>query len=333
MDSFTFRRSIATLPPMKKRTYPLQTLTAVAALTASLLVCLPLAQAAGKKAPNFLIIYLDDLGWSDTSVPMMDSEPESKSDFYQTPHLERLAARGMRFSNGYAPAPTCTPSRKSIQFGKTPGRLGYTFVHDVLALKKKLKWEDELSLADVVNTTAENYITAHFGKGMSEDYMASVGYAITDEFDIGPNGNLHGEHVDIKNRKPPPEDDPKRIYSLEKRSLDFLNDYAGKQPFLLMVSHYAVHVPHRASAHVIEKYRNLPRGKYCRDQDYADPADMSDGFKSSSWRLQYAAMIDEVDQGLGKMMDLLESRGELDNTYIIYTSDNGGGLKPNGPLS
>ena len=109
-----------------------------------------LAAACAGAAPNFIIIYVDDLGWADTSVRMMDSEPDSVSDFYQTPHLEKLAARGMRFSNAYAPAPTCTPSRKSIQFGKTPGRLKYSFVHDVLALKKKLEWKNETSMADVL---------------------------------------------------------------------------------------------------------------------------------------------------------------------------------------
>ena len=59
--------------------------------------------AAEKNAPNFVIIYMDDLGWADTSVPMMDAEPLSKSDYYQTPHLEKLAAHGVRFSNGYCP--------------------------------------------------------------------------------------------------------------------------------------------------------------------------------------------------------------------------------------
>ena len=260
-------------------------------------------------SPNFIIIYMDDLGWADTSVAMMDSEPESKSDFYQTPNLEKLAARGMKFSNGYAPAPTCTPSRKSIQFGKTPGRLKYTFVHDVLALKRGLTWEDEVSLADVVKASDKNYITAHFGKGMAGDRMETIGYDVTDEFDDGCNGNFHGDYLDLKSRKPLPADDPKRIYSLEKRSLDFLEEYAGKQPFLMMVSQYAVHVRHAASAEVIDKYRKLPRGKYCKDEDYKDPADMSEGFKNSSWRLQYAAMIDEVDAGLGKMMDVLEKRG------------------------
>ncbi len=284
--------------------------------------------------PNFVLVYIDDLGWADTSVPMMDSEPESKSDFYQTPNLERLAERGMRFSNGYAPAPTCTPSRKSIQFGKTPARLKYTFVHDVLALKRELKWKDEVSLADMLKASGKNYITAHFGKGMGSERMETIGYDVHDEFDgHAANGNFHGERVDLKSRKPLPDDDPKRIYSLERRSLKFLDENAGKRPFFLMVSQYAVHVPHHASEHVIDKYRKLPRGKYCKDEDYLPTDQVSGGKKSSHWRLQYAAMIDEVDAGLGKMMDLLEERDELDNTYIIYTSDNGGGLKPNGPLS
>ena len=69
----------------------------------------PIVQAEGR--PNFIIVYVDDLGWADTSVPMMISDPDSASDFNQTPHLEKLAQRGMVFSNAYAPAPTCTPSR------------------------------------------------------------------------------------------------------------------------------------------------------------------------------------------------------------------------------
>lgn len=291
------------------------------------------ATAAKVAAPNFIIFYVDDLGWADTSVSMMDGDPESKSDFYRTPHLEKLAARGMRFSNGYAPAPTCTPSRKSIQFGKTPGRLKYTFVHDVLALKRGLKWADEVSLADVLKSANKNYISAHFGKGMGNERMASIGYDVTDEYDIGPNGNFHGEYLDIKGRKPIPDDDPKRMYSLTKRSVEFLNDNAGKRPFFMMVSHYAVHVPHAASANVIEKYRNLPRGKHCRDTDYLDPAEMSKGMRTCAWRLQYAAMIEEVDISLGKIMAAVDAAGERDNTYIIFTSDNGGGMNPNGPLS
>ena len=90
----------------------------------------------------------------------------------------------------------------------------------------------------------------------------------------------------------------------------------------MMVSHYAVHVPHAASSAFIEKYRTLPRGKYCRDEDYLNPQEMSQGKRITSWRLQYAAMLEEVDASLGAIMDALEESGISDNTYIYY-SDNG----------
>ncbi len=291
-------------------------------------------ELAAVERPNFVIVYVDDLGWADTSVRMMDADPESASDFHQTPHLENLARRGMKFSSAYAPAPTCTPSRKSIQFGKTPGRLGYTFVHDVLALQRKLEWKDETSLADVLKKADPTYISAHFGKGMGGEQMDTIGYEVTDEVDgNADNGNFHGEYISLRDRIPLPPDNPKRMNSLKNRSVKFISEHGGKRPFFLMVSHYAVHVPHAARADLIEKYRNLPRGKYCKDDDYLPIEEMPKGKVISSWRLQYAAMLEEVDEGLGAIVDAVEKAGQLDNTYILFTSDNGGGLTPNGTLS
>ena len=289
--------------------------------------------APAAEPPNFVIFYVDDLGWADTSVRMMEEDPDSASDFHQTPHLQDLAERGMKFSNGYAPAPTCTPSRKSIQFGKTPGRLQYTFVHDVLALKRKLRWADETSLADVVKEAGAGYVTAHFGKGMGGEQMTTIGYDVTDEVDgRSGNGNFHGEYISLKNRTPLPAGNPKRMASLKASSTRFVTQHGGKRPFLMMVSHYAVHVPHAARADLIEKYRNLPRGKHCKDEDYLPTDQISEGRKISHWRLQYAAMLEEVDEGLGAIIAALEKTGQLENTFIIFTSDNGGGLSPNGPL-
>lgn len=299
---------------------------------ALLCASLPMLCRAAER-PNFIIVYVDDLGWADTSVRMMDSDPESASDFHQTPHLEKLARRGMKFSSAYAPAPTCTPSRKSIQFGKTPGRLQYTFVHDVLALERKLKWSDQVSLADVVKSADSRYITAHFGKGFGNEKMETIGYDVTDEVDgNAANGNFHGEYISLKNRTSLPPENPKRMASLKKSAVDFVNSHGGKRPFLMMVSHYAVHVPHAARADLIEKYRRLPRGKYCKDDDYLPTAEISKSKKISHWRLQYAAMIDEVDEGLGAIVDAVAKTGQTDNTYVVYTSDNGGGLTPNGSL-
>ena len=283
--------------------------------------------------PNFVVIYVDDLGWADTSVRMMNRDPDSASDFHQTPNLEALARRGIKFSCAYAPAPTCTPSRKSIQFGKSPARLKYTFVHDVLALERKLKWKEETSLADILKAADPKYATAHFGKGMGGEQMVTIGYDETDEFDgNATNDNFHGEFVGIKNRIPLPITNPKRMPSLKKSSLAFIEKHAGNRPFFLMISHYAVHVPHAARPELIEKYRKLPRGKYCKDEDYLPSEQISRSRKISSWRLQYAAMIEEVDEGLGSIVSLLEKKKQLENTFIIFTSDNGGGLTPNGSL-
>ena len=93
-----------------------------------------------------------------------------------------------------------------------------------------------------------------------------------------------------------------------------------------------MHVPHAARDDLIEKYRKLPRGKHCKDDDYLPVKEIPKGKKISSWRLQYAAMVEQVDEGLGAIVEVLQQRKQLDNTIIIFTSDNGGGLTPNGPL-
>ena len=155
--------------------------------------------------------------------------------------------------------------------------------------------------------------------------MVHIGYDITDEVDgNAPNGNFHGEYISLKNREPLSSEDPKRMASLEERSVSFIETVGGKRPFFLMVSHYAVHVPHKARADLIEKYRKLPPGKHVKDDDYLPVEAMKKGKVISSWRLQYAAMLEQVDEGLGAIVDALKRSGQLDNTYIIFTSDNGG---------
>jgi arylsulfatase A-like enzyme len=309
----------------------------------TILMCLCFLLLAGitvaGDSPNFIIIYMDDLGWADTSVPMMDGEPLSKDDFYQTPHLEKLAARGVRFSNGYCPTPTCTGSRISIQFGKTSASTQYRNVFDVLSKTQRGQdgWDDEISMAGVVKAANKNYITAHFGKGMSVRRMDHAGYDVTDEFDQGANGNGHGHYIDVKNKIPIPDDNAKRIPDLTRLSVDFVNKHAGKRPFYMMISHYAVHIPFQASPEAIERARKRWLAMGRPDVDVNNPK-----YKSSAEykKWQYAGMIEQCDDNLGELMDALKKAGELDNTYIIYTSDNGGGFtrrdenkrRFNGPL-
>ena len=84
-------------------------------------LCFTLACGAGAVPPNILLIYVDDQGWTGTSVAMDPENPASRSDFYQTPSLERLAREGMTFSQAYAPSAICSPSRASVLTGKSPG--------------------------------------------------------------------------------------------------------------------------------------------------------------------------------------------------------------------
>ena len=287
-------------------------------------------------SPNFVIVYVDDLGWADTSVRMMGDEPLSASDFYQTPALERLARQGMRFSSGYAPTPTCTASRISIQFGKTPARLQHRNVFDVLSKKQRPQgWDDEVSMAGILKAANKGYVTAHFGKGMSVRRMDHAKYDVTDEFDKGANGNSHGSYIDIKRKIPIPDDNPKRIVDLSRRSVEFVQKHAGKRPFFLMVSHYAVHIPHQASPKAIERCR---RRWVAAGNPEIGPTDKE--YKKHFVKWRYAAMVEETDASLGAILDALQESKELDKTYVIFTSDNGGafsrrdeaGNRFNGPL-
>ena len=120
------------------------------------------------KAPNFILIYADDLGYADTSVQMMDAEPSTRNDFIQTPGIERLAQIGARFTAAYAPSPTCTASRISIQHGQSTAKIQYRNVFDVLsAVQRPDGYDAEVTIPEMLNESGKNYITAHYGKGCS----------------------------------------------------------------------------------------------------------------------------------------------------------------------
>ena len=112
-------------------------------------------------SPNFILILADDQGWNGTSVKMMNNEPGSKSDYFETPNLELLCQRGMRFSDAYSSAPVCAPSRYSIQFGKTPARLSLIRVG---MNTDHIDHEGFTSIPKALKTINSQYRTAHFGK-------------------------------------------------------------------------------------------------------------------------------------------------------------------------
>jgi arylsulfatase A len=280
-------------------------------------------QNCAAKEPNFILIYTDDLGYADTSVQMMDAEPSTRHGFIQTPGLDRLAKLGARFTAAYAPTPTCTGSRISIQFGMTSARAQYRNVFDVLShYQRPDGYDDETTLGEMFKESGRNYTTAMFGKGASAlGRFEDAGYDVTDELpgEPGGNGNGHGSYWDVKKKTPFPSDNPKRIHSLRRDSVAFVKEHAGEQPFFMMINHYAPHIPHMATKEAIErnKKRWIAEG---RDTEKIDVE------KSSVHRdIVYAAMIEEMDMNVGALIDALKAKDVLDNTYIIFTSDNGGG--------
>ncbi|MEL6108457.1 MAG: sulfatase [Planctomycetota bacterium] len=284
----------------------------------SVLLSATLLLASGLPAaelPNIVLILADDQGWTGTSVQMHPSVRGSASDLYRTPNLERLAAQGMRFSNGYAPAPNCSPTRMSIQTGKTAPRLGASDIIDVVPqggddfggafynnfyVNKPLNVhlpisdlpDEELTIAELLKERSPDYRTAHFGKwhmgGGSPDRHGYDDHS-------GPTTNAPGRNG---------EPDPKRTGEVTRQAVEFIWQYAKQQPFFIQVSYYAVHTPILAKGETIDQY--------------------STGSSGQHMNRAYAAMTDELDQGLGRILDQIESSEIGENTYVIYTSDNGG---------
>jgi len=269
-----------------------------------------------KKKPNIILFFTDDQGWADTSVRMMAERADSRSNFFQTPALEQMAREGMVFSNAYAAAPTCTPSRAGLQFGKTPCRLKQTVVHDRLAFDRGIDCKDQVSIPQMIKSVDPDYVTAYFGKwGFHPRPPEHAEYDQSD----GNTNNGEGDYLSVKQRSPLPPHDPKRIFSIARRAHRFMEEQvqAGR-PFFMELSHYAVHVDHAALNQTIEKYRRVRRPQ---DKKY-----------QSEHALVYAAMIENLDTGLLMIIDKVDALGIKDNTYIIFTSDNGGGFIDNGPL-
>ena len=278
------------------------------------------------QSPNFVLVYLDDLGWTDTSVEMIKGRSDTKSDFYQTPHLERLASQGMVFSSGYSPAPVCTPSRNSMLHGMTPARMH----NSVLEPKESVEnYQGKITIPQALKQANPDYVTAHFGKWHNPTLPpAKAGYDVSD----GPTGNGEGDYLDDM-KTFLPEEDPKRIVSLTKKSQDFISEQAkAGKPFFLQLSHYSVHIWHDSFKATRDKYRALPRGKKSLDRDYVPDDEVTESHYKHDWLINYAAMIDDTDRYFGKLLDTIDSLGIADNTYVIFTSDNGGGVRQNLPL-
>ena len=250
-------------------------------------------------SPNFILILADDQGWNGTSVKMMHNEPGSKSDYFETPNLELLAERGIRFSDAYAAAPVCAPSRYSIQFGKTPARLSLIRVG---MNTDHIDHEGFTSIPKALKKINSLYRTAHFGKWGMGSNPSVLGYDVSD----GPTKNKDGNFINNKSQwENVFKKDPKNIFSLTQRAIEFISSCKTQEkPFFLQISHYAVHSDIESKEKSYYRLKEKPKGAQQKD-------------------LGFAAMTFDLDQGLGILLKKIKELGIEDNTYIIYMSDNG----------
>jgi len=255
-------------------------------LIAFLLLTSGVARAADRP-PNIVFVFADDLGINDLSCYGRKDQ--------QTPNLDRLAAQGTRFTSAYCAQPICSPSRAAVMTGKTPARLHLTTFLPGRAdcVSQKLLHPQiamQLPLEEVTiaeSLKAAGYATACVGKW----HLGGQGFGPKEQgFDF--------VHVGKANTSPSATEGGKGEYDLTAAAEKFIADNQ-ERPFFLYMPHNNPHVPIAAKAELVEKYKN-------------------------SFNPIYAAMIETLDDSVGRLMAKLDELKLVGNTIFIFTSDNGG---------
>jgi arylsulfatase A len=267
--------------------------------------------------PNIILILTDDQGWSQMSASMDPSIPEAQSAYLETPNMVRLMQQGMRFTNGYSPAPLCTPTRRCILCGTSAARSGPEF---------KSRWvpKDHMTIPRSLKAADPNYRCAHFGK-WGEQMISTpeeCGYDASDGMTGNNTGGMpkslgiaSGSHSEgpphfINNM------DPKLTKSITTKAIDFMQQQQeDDNPFYVQISYYAQHLSVVTREKTLAKYK----AKGIPDRGYTE-----------AW----AAMMEELDDGIGRLIDAVDKSNTRDNTWIFFTADNGGrGTVPGGDTS
>lgn len=261
--------------------------------------------AMSAKQPNIIFMLSDDQAWSGLSVRMDPDNPLSASPYDETPHLENLATQGMRLTNAYAPSPVCSPTRASIQTGKTPASLNWTKAASTFTAEDGFKLippDHSRSLSSSEITLGESlkgvgYRTAHFGKwhllgGGPERH----GFDVSD----GDTGNSEA----VLHKAPNPVD----LFGMVERSILFIKaSQEIEKPFFVQLSFNALHAPENALTQTLRKYREKL------------------GPKANVRQVARAAINENMDSAIGLLMETLANLGLEDETYVFFMSDNGAG--------
>ena len=265
---------------------------------------MPIFGWAHEPLPNFVFILSDDQGWNGTSFPMDPHRLDSKSPYYETPCLAQLAREGMRFTRAYAPAARCCPTRRSIQFGKSPARQGSQ--SGFLTSQQLLP--STLTIPRVLKAVSNRYCTAHFGKWDLRCSLSpeDLGY---DESD-GNTGNREGNLESNFNKTEKWQrylltDAPKRMFELAARTKDFITrQAAAERPFFVQVSQYAVHADFHTRPQSYQHFSKKPSSDIHRN-------------------VAFAGMTADLDAAVGEILDHLTDLNLQRRTYVIYMADNG----------
>ncbi len=247
-----------------------------------------------RRKPNIVFLLIDDMGWPDVAC--------YGHKFHETPRIDRLCAESMKFTDFYAATPVCSSTRSTIQTGQYSAR---TCVTDFIPghwrpFEKLVVPPIEHALADSVKTpgdvlAAAGYATGYFGKWHLNPSPDQCGYGVT-ERTLPPEFNAWR-----KSKEP----GPKRIDLLTDQTLWFIEQNKDR-PFFVTLSHYAVHIPLQGTDEAVEKYRQKPKP----DDGVNHPV--------------YAAMIENLDRSIGRILDRLDELRLADDTLVVFTSDNGG---------
>lgn len=301
--------------------------------TTLFLVMILSSQLWAIKSPNIIFILTDDHGWTHLSHHADPKHIDSKSDYYETPNMDKLASSGVQFTNGYAPNPICAPTRNSIIFGQNAAR--HIYSNDVDWYKKTGDW---LTIPRAIKKANPNYKTAHFGKWHIAMKPNEAGYDENDGMLTNGGGEVFKDDfvnakdytaeateflksqnmpnpVNVKIAGKPTmywsDENPKNIYDLTKKAKNFMQrSISEEKPFYVQISHYATHLSFSSKKKTFEYFQKKAKG---------------DRHKSP----EFAAMLKDLDDGVGRIMKFVEDAGIADNTYIFLIGDNGGRLSLN----
>jgi len=266
--------------------------------------------------PNVILVVADDLGYYDLSV--------TGSQLYETPNIDQLAKSGMQFTNAYVSHPRCIPSRYSIQTGKYPARVQIPGGTEQMRLS-------EITIGEAFKEAGYSTFFAgkwHLGKDESL-WPHHQGYDINKGgCKSGSPGSYFFPYHNVKREQTNEpyygiEDGVKGEYitdRLTNETVCFIKDHKNK-PFFAVLCHYAVHTPFQAKQDKIDKYR-----KKLATLNFTGPAyTQKDGVtKMFQDNAVYAAMVESLDESIGKLIRTLKEENLYSNTIIVFTSDHGG---------